>query len=139
MINYKYITIQKNRGWRGLAEVVLDEDDPTSTNRLHSIFSFSEDMWRDLLAGHIVVEDDVYLYVIEFNDTHELPKPTQQRSVLIKNFVGTILSIEAYPKNTSIMSIPPQHRNLIAHFRNNNNRHTTSEWNCVGVRVIPFI
>lgn len=86
-MNYmKFITINKNRGWRGLAEIaILNEDKDLITKH---IFSFSQDMWDDLICSNLIVTaNEDYYYVIYFDDTEgRLPKPTQQRSVLIKNF-----------------------------------------------------
>ena len=104
MNNYNHLIINKNRGWRGLAEAKAIDLDTKET--LRTIFSFSQAMWNDLVSRHLIVmQDEEYYYVIRFEDeTERLPKPTQQRSVLIKNFNAHILSITQY-YNMSIYSI----------------------------------
>lgn len=132
------ITINKNRGWRGLAEVaVLNEEKDLTTKQ---IFSFSQDMWEDLIVKHIiVVASEDYYYVIYFEDTESrLPRPDQQRSVLIKNFHADVTAVNKIKKTewTSTETIPYV---AIHHHIKNRNNHTTSDWNCIGLRVIPSI
>ena len=97
----KRIRLNKNRGWRGLAEVdMLDTEKPEKTTKM--IFSFSQEVWYDLIGNHcIVMQDEDYYYVINFEDPdHALPKPTQQRSVLIKNFRAEVTKVNKYVKMT---------------------------------------
>ena len=79
--------------------------------------------------------------ILEFDYEHSgLPRPFQQRSVLIKNVVLNIDKIETYPKATWARD----HKtagdySAIYNFLKNRNNHTTSDWNCIGVRVVPMI
>ena len=139
MNNMKYITINKNRGWRGLAEIrLLDED---CKQLFKYIFSFSQKIWEDLITKNIaVIENGGYYYVIHFSTTIRglLPRPYQQRSVLIKNYSAEIDKVYKVPvsewhKETSEVWQP------INNFIKNKNNHTTSDWNCIGIRVIPEI
>lgn len=138
MNDMKYITINKNRGWRGLAEVaILNEDKDLTTKH---IFSFSQDMWDDLIIKHMItIASEDYYYVIYFNDPGDrLPRPEQQRSVLIKNFTATVRAVNKIKKTewTSAEAVP---WSAINHFIKNRNNHTTSDWNCIGIRVTPEI
>lgn len=131
------IRLNKNRGWRGLAELVCENS--KREDELKMVFSFSQDVWNDMLRGYIVAQDDENYIIIHFDNTDRLPKPTQQRSVLIKSFIATVLDVNSFPKadwskNTSI-----DQYNMIYHFTKNRNNHTTSDWNCIGIRVIPEI
>ena len=138
MNNYNHLVINKNRGWRGLAEAKAIDLDTKET--LKTIFSFSQAMWNDLVSRHLIVmQDEEYYYVIRFEDeTERLPKPTQQRSVLIKSFNAHILGITQY-KKTEWTSSNGEDWQAIFNFRKNKNNHTTSDWNCIGIRVIPSI
>ena len=71
-------------------------------------------------------------------NTEALPKG--QRSVLLKNFVANIIDTIRVPK-TNIFSVDlgTLDHNAIIHFKKNRNNHTTSSWNCIGIRVIPEI
>lgn len=137
------ICIDKNRGWRGLAKVdVYEQDDVTMTCKTTNqmIFSFSQDVWEDLLKGFIVLQDNDNYLVFEFNHTDRLPKPTQQRSVLIKSFVAEVVNSWVIPKsNWTDEGLKTGHYDKISHFIRNSNAHTTSDWNCIGIRVIPNI
>lgn len=139
MNEMKFITINKNRGWRGLAEIdILNEKHDLITKH---IFSFSQPMWEDLIKDNrVVIADDKYYYIITFDKwlSGKLPMPEQQRSVLIKNFQSNIISVNRYTKDTW-QSADPVDWNTIRHFIHNNNNHTTSDWNCIGIRVIPEI
>ena len=107
-------------------------------NVIHKIiFSFSQEVWDDMLIGYMVFQDDENYYLVEFNNIERLPKTTQQRSVLIKNFKGDIVNMYTYPKNNYINEF--SHRLKVEHFKRNKNNHTTSDWNCIGLRVIPEI
>ena len=135
MNDIKYITINKNRGWRGLAEVAILNSEHYLTAK--HIFSFSQNMWNDLIAlNKIVVAEEEY--VIEFEDTGKLPRPDQQRSVLIKNYTATVKSVNKYSKD-EWKSAETGDWIPIVHFIKNTNNHTTSDWNCIGIRVTPFI
>ena len=138
MSNYNHLVINKNRGWRGLAEAkAIDLD---TKEELKMIFSFSQAMWDDMIYRHqLVMQDENNYHVVYFeDDACRLPKATQQRSVLIKNFNGHILRVNSYPKNTWT-SAEGDDWSAIRHFIKNRNNHTTSDWNCIGIRVIPEI
>lgn len=131
----RYIIIQKNRGWRGLAEArILDED---RHNIVDSIFSFSQPMWDDMQSGRIVAQDDECFYVFYFDNTDLLPKG--QRSVLIKNFDANIVGVNKYKKGEWMKATDPTDYAIIRNFIVNRNNHTTSDWNYIGVRVTPMI
>lgn len=137
MNDMKYITINKNRGWRGLVEVdILNEECNLTTKH---IFSFSQDMWEDLVFYQkIVIESNDFYYVIFFDNGEKLPRKDQQRSVLIKNFTANITSVNKYKKD-EWQSAPPEDWSSIVYFMKNTNNHTTSDWNCIGLRVLPTI
>lgn len=84
-----------------------------------------------MLMGHIVIQDEDNFIVLDFDNTEKLPKPTQQRSVLIKSFNATVVNSWTYPKNNYNFIAPYEHRLLIDHFIKNRNNHTTSDWNCI--------
>ena len=136
MKDIKRIRINKNRGWRGLAELVCEDEERKIAHRM--IFSFSQPVWNDLLQGYIVIQDEDNYFILNFDNTESLPKPTQQRSVLIKSFLATVVNITAYPKNEEVSPLTDDY-DRIYHFKKNRNNHTTSDWNCIGVRVIPEI
>lgn len=131
------IIINKNRGWRGLAEVIITNED-METIKSSMIFSFSEQVWRDMLKGIIVTQDKDYYYVHKFNGLDRLPKPTQQRSVLITNFIADIEDTHKYPKD-HLDTAELHDLRAIANFKANKNNHTKSDWNCIGLRVVPMI
>lgn len=137
-ITMKKIIINKNRGWRGLAELVCRDSEGNDV--IKTIFSFSQDVWDDLIFRHaIVAQDKDYYYVIRFNDIFcRLPRADQQRSVLIKNFTDEITIVNRYSK-TDTTSVPSDDYSMISNFIKNRNNHTTSDWNCIGVRVMPII
>lgn len=139
MSNYTQLVINKNRGWRGLAEARII--DPETKDEIRMIFSFSQDVWTDLVFRHkLAMQDNEYLYVVEFEDKdHKLPRPEQQRSVLIKDFHTTITHIYKTPKHTMSDEIKPEDRWVLYHFDKNRNNHTKSDWNCIGIRVMPEI
>jgi len=133
---FNHITINKNRGWRGLAEVkVIDLD---TKEEMKMIFSFSEPVWRNMLDGRMVMQTKESYYVFYFDNLDMLPKSHQQRSVLIKNFNATITKVNVYPK-TEWGTAEATDWMAIAHFRKNKNNHTTSDWNYIGIRVTPKI
>lgn len=136
MQEIKRIRLNKNRGWRGLAELICENDKREVVHKM--IFSFSQAVWEDLLQGYIVTQDEDNYFILYFDNTASLPKPTQQRSVLIKSFLGTVINITAYSKSERL-DVTSKHYNLIYNFKKNRNNHTTSDWNCIGVRVIPNI
>jgi len=130
------IIINKNRGWRGLAEVQCRNEE--NNNELQMIFSFSQPVWDDMLEGRIVLQDDKNYLVVHFDNTDSLPRG--QRSVLLKNFVGNVKEILKVRKNDWLSAeLGSLDHNAIAHFIKNRNNHTTSDWNCIGIRVVPMI
>lgn len=136
-MNISRLVINKNRGWRGLAEV---KGVDAGVVQYTTIFSFSQDMWNDLLSGHIVLADEEYYYVVEFNNIEGLPKPHQQRSVLIKNWQGEVISVHSYNRNSwGEKATEYGDYSYISNHKRNRNNHTTSDWNCIGVRVRPSI
>ena len=130
------IIINKNRGWRGLAEVrCLDIE---NMNKLEMIFSFSQPVWDDMQMGRMVMQDGEDYIIVHFDNTDRLPKG--QRSVLLKNFIGNIIDTKRVPKTGWLSAdLGSIDHNAIAHFIKNRNNHTTSDWNCIGIRVIPEI
>lgn len=132
----KRIVINKNRGWRGLAEAVcIDEDNKPV---IRTIFSFSQVMWDTMQKGKMVVQDSNHYYVVCFNNTHALPKG--QRSVLIKNFTADVTELFTYDKESWIeASMRDYTYSFIRDFKYNRNNHTQSDWNCIGIRVIPMV
>ena len=136
MKEIKRIILNKNRGWRGLAELICEDEERKVVHKM--IFSFSQKVWDDLLQGYIVIQDEDNYFILNFDNTDRLPKPTQQRSVLIKSFQATIKNITAYPKNEPIDVLSDDY-DRIYNFKKNRNNHTTSDWNCIGIRVIPEI
>lgn len=137
MESIKRIRINKNRGWRGLAE--LDCENERREDIAKMIFSFSQPVWEDMLKGFIVLQDEDNFILLEFDNTDELPKPTQQRSVLIKSFQATVVNQYEYPKENWRMNISRKHYSYIYNFTMNRNNHTTSDFNCIGIRVTPMI
>lgn len=71
--------------------------------------------------------------ILKFSDPdYKLPRPFQQRSVLIKNVVLNIDRIEKYSKETWMKDhITPGDYSAIHNFLKNRNNHTTSDWNCI--------
>lgn len=138
MYDIKRIMINKNRGWRGLAEVRCEDDE--RKNIMKMIFSFSQPVWEDLLKGFIVLQDKENYIVLHFNNTGALPKPYQQRSVLIKYFIADVMEVFTYKKTVwTDEAVKHGHYDLISHFIQNRNNHTTSDWNYIGIRVVPMI
>lgn len=138
MDNFKYVIIAKNRGWRGLAETtVIDSDHYV---QLRMVYSFSEKVWEDLIIHHkTVIQDNDYYYVITVEDDDcKLPRQYQQRSVLIKNVMLKITNVNRYEKHAWTSADPEDYQTLV-HFMKNTNNHTQSDWNCIGLRVIPEI
>lgn len=131
------IKINKNRGWRGLAEIVIENDAGKEIET--TIFSFSNNMWKDLLNGYIVVPKQIAYTIFQFNNLNQLPKPTQQRSVLIKNFQAEIINTWYYSKKDWIISATEEHRHILHNYISNTNAHTTSKFNYVGIKVMPNI
>jgi hypothetical protein len=136
MINMD-ILINKNRGWRGLAELVITEE---GAKDKHVIFSFSQEVWDDLMSGLIVIQDEEHYTVLCIDNLEDLPRG-HQRSVLIKNFRAHVTSATAYDKHnwqSESAHIAP-HFMAINDFLSNRNNHTISDWNCIGLRVVPTI
>ena len=132
----KRIRLEKNRGWRGLAELICEDEERKVVHKM--IFSFSQPVWNDLLQGYIVIQDEDNYFILNFDNTDRLPKPTQQRSVLIKSFQATVVNITAYSKY-ELIDVLSDDYDRIYNFKKNRNNHTTSDWNCIGIRVIPEI
>lgn len=139
MNNFKSVIINKNRGWRGLAEAIVRDEG--NDDVLKMVFSFSAAVWTDLIYYHVLVmQDKDNYYVIRFNDDDckKLPRPEQQRSVLIKNWIGRIEEVNSYGKDTWLPANPKDWE-MIKDFMKNRNNHTQSDWNCIGIRVLPSI
>jgi hypothetical protein len=130
------IVINKNRGWRGLAEVrCLNKE---NKSELEMIFSFSQPVWDDMQMGRMVLQDGEDYIIVHFDNTEVLPKG--QRSVLLKNFSGNVIDTIRVPKTEIISAdLGSIDYNAVIHFKKNRNNHTTSDWNCIGIRVIPEI
>lgn len=79
--------------------------------------------------------------ILEFDYEHSgLPRPFQQRSVLIKNVVLPVVNKRTYSKKTWMKDhLAVGDYSAIYNFLKNRNNHTTSDWNCIGVRVVPMI
>ena len=136
MKEIKRIILNKNRGWRGLAELICEDEERKIAHRM--IFSFSQNVWNDMLLGYIVIQDTDNYYVLNFDNTDRLPRPTQQRSVLIKSFMANVKNNTTYSKNER-MNFVGEDYDKICNFKKNKNNHTTSDWNCIGIRVTPNI
>ena len=128
-MDIKRIRINKNRGWRGLAELVCENDKREDVSKM--IFSFSEPVWRDMLKGYIVTQDEDNYIILNFDNIEKLPAPTQQRSVLIKSFIATVIEQTVYPKKEWTAKAQGEHFRFITNFIKNRNNHTTSDWNCI--------
>lgn len=132
------LILNKNRGWRGLAEAQWLDDDNNTIQKM--IFSFSQQVWNDMLRGYLVMQDKDHYIVLKFDQLDKLPSPKQQRSVLIKNVVLPITEKEIYSKETwSRDHKTAGDWTAIYNFLKNRNNHTQSDWNCIGVRVVPMI
>ena len=136
MNNFDHLIINKNRGWRGLAEARAINLE--TKEELKMIFSFSEPVWRDMLDGELVIADDKYYYVLSFDNLDMLPRKDQQRSVLIKSFNANIKIVNRY-KKSEWRKAPLEDWRVLLHFVQNKNNHTQSDWNCIGIRVMPDI
>lgn len=122
-----------------MAEAQLLDEGNTTIQRM--IFSFSQPVWDDMLKGVMVMQSEQDYIILKFSDPiYKLPRPFQQRSVLIKNVVLNIDKIETYSKATWMKDHKTvEDYNAISNFIKNRNNHTTSDWNCIGIRVIPSI
>lgn len=130
------IIINKNRGWRGLAEVRLVDSERKEV--MEMIFSFSQPVWDDMQSGRMVLQDGDDYIIVHFDNTAALPKG--QRSVLLKNFMANVIEVIRAPKMGWMSAgLGALDYNAISHFKRNRNNHTTSDWNCIGVRVVPTI
>ena len=125
------LVLNKNRGWRGLAEAQLLDEGNTTIQRM--IFSFSQPVWDDMLRGVMVMQSEQDYIILKFSDPdYKLPRPFQQRSVLIKNVVLNIDKIERYSKATWTKDhLTAGDYSAIHNFLKNRNNHTTSNWNCI--------
>lgn len=154
MIN-NTITFNKNRGWRGLCSAKITHNQRETT----TIFSFSPEVWDDLINKKLFIapqtDDTTWVYFLQ-DPENRLPKPTQQRSVLIKNVTLPIeraFAIKNEEWHTMMLhphdyigSLPVSSADealdivwAISHTNYNTNNHTKSRWNDVGIRVIPVI
>ena len=132
------LILNKNRGWRGLAEAQLLDDDNNTIQKM--IFSFSQPVWDDMLRGAFVIQDEDNYIVLKYDKLETLPRPTQQRSVLIKHVVLPIVNKAVYPKTTWASDARTAgDYGAIYNFLKNRNNHTQSDWNCIGIRVVPMI
>ena len=128
MKEIKRIILNKNRGWRGLAELICEDEERKVAHKM--IFSFSQPVWEDLLKGYIVTQDEDNYIILNFDNTDRLPRKDQQRSVLIKSFQATVVNSWTHPK-AERLNVLNDHYNLICNFKKNRNNHTTSDWNCI--------
>ena len=135
----KKLILNKNRGWRGLAEAQLLDEGNTTIQKM--IFSFSQPVWNDMLRGVMVMQSEQDYIILEFDYEHSrLPRPSQQRSVLIKDVVLPVVNIKRYSKKTWMKDhTSAGDYSAIYNFLKNRNNHTASSWNCIGVRVVPMI
>lgn len=134
--------LNKNRGWRGLAEAIITNN---NTTLYDNIFSFSSKTWYDLIMNKVFVfetEEQYYVLYLEVA-SGKLPTPSQQRSVLIKDVVLNVIDHRVYNKSTYVTEAKGLDcTDDIIHINRyvlNNNRHTTSMYNCVGIRVRPSL
>ena len=119
------LVMNKNRGWRGLAEARILDDDNNTVQSM--IFSFSQEVWYDMILDGLLVMKNAHDYiVIRFDRKDKLPKQTQQRSVLIKDVVLPIINITKYAKDTWSIDAHGEDYRAIRHFKQNRNNHTTS-------------
>ena len=97
------------------------------------IFSFSQPVWEDMLRGVLVMQDDDNYIILKFSDPYyKLPRPSQQRSVLIKHVVLAIVNKEIYSKATWVKDHKTAGEySAIYNFLKNRNNHTTSDWNYI--------
>lgn len=133
----KRIRIEKNRGWRGLSELMCEDEKGHIIHKM--IFSFSQAVWNDMLKGYIVTQDEDNYFILNFDNTENLPEPTQQRSVLIKSFQATVVSVTVQPKDAPLTTLSSDDFIRVWNFKKNKNNHTMSDWNCIGLRVVPSI
>lgn len=138
MNDIDHVVVNKNRGWRGLAEVKVRTKEYKEITKM--IFSFSPAVWTDLVnVGALVMQDDDFYYVLKFGAEDRAKLPIgHQRSVLIKNWIGKVREVDKIAK-TEWRSAEAFDWNAISHFIKNRNNHTQSDWNCIGIRVIPEI
>lgn len=129
---------QKQTDGVGLAEAQLLDESNNTIQKM--IFSFSQPVWEDMLRGAFVMQDEDNYIVLKYDKLEVLPRPTQQRSVLIKHVVLPIVNKSVYPKATwSSDARTAGDYGAIYNFLKNRNNHTTSDWNCIGIRVVPNI
>lgn len=134
----KRIIINKNRGWRGLAEVRCYDSEHNNTKTV--VFSFSQAVWDDMLKGVMVIPHEDKFLVLYFDNTEVLPRG--QRSVLIKTFNANVTKIVEVPQAgwwSELRETHPECINYVNNHCRNNNIYTRSDWNCIGIRVIPTL
>ena len=97
------------------------------------IFSFSQPVWNDMLRGVMVMQNEHAYFILEFDYEYSgLPRPSQQRSVLIKDVVLPIVNIKTYSKKTWMKDhTSAGDYSAIYNFLKNRNNHTASSWNCI--------
>ena len=97
------------------------------------IFSFSQPVWNDMLRGVMVMQSEQDYIILEFDYEHSgLPRPFQQRSVLIKDVVLPVVNKRIYSKKTWMKDHSTAgDYSAIYNFLKNRNNHTTSDWNCI--------
>lgn len=138
----KVAVINKNRGWRGLVSVTIYTDGVV--DGYTRVFSFSEDMWKDLVIKGVLVIDDVNSegqpgYTVLTFKTDELWKlPTGQRSNVIKDVSLTVETTAFHVIDASPSLIGIEHNTAIRHYLANTNSHTMSEHNMIGLHVQPY-
>ena len=78
------------------------------------------------------MQNEQYYIIVKFNELDKLPKPFQQRSVLLKNVVLNVTEIVTYTKTGwSKDAKTAGDYSAIYNFLKNRNNHTTSDWNCI--------
>lgn len=78
------------------------------------------------------MQNEQYYIIVKFDELDKLPKPTQQRSVLIKNVILNVKEIVTYTKTGwSRDAKTAGDYSAIYNFLKNRNNHTTSDWNCI--------
>ena len=78
------------------------------------------------------MQNEQYYIIVKFNELDKLPKPFQQRSVLLKNVVLNVTEIVTYTKTGwSKDAKTAGDYSAIHNFLKNKNNHTTSSWNCI--------
>lgn len=129
---FKKLIVNKNRGWRGLAEATVKNSEGKEV--ISMIFSFSEAVWIDFtLRDKLVVQDKDYYYILHFTDPlHSIPVG-HQRSVLVKHAMLQINEVVKYSKSEWTKA-PHDDWTIIRNFIKNSNNHTQSDWNFIRIK-----